>query len=168
MLLRRDLYRIITEEDEKELERVYRLALDLRCRLPAYLEEKWLICGRKYYPECHEMAHALARVAQITARDGEHAFLSSSTPPGEEHDFEATYTTILHSWNEFSVPSGRTFILDPLPVSGSSVMPVLLLAPHPAYWIPKDPLRLNALKQVEGERMQRRIANLVSAIEQIK
>ncbi|HRH55332.1 MAG TPA: hypothetical protein PK609_00480 [Candidatus Paceibacterota bacterium] len=167
MLLRRDLYRVITDEDEQEIERLFKLALDLRFRLPAYLEEVWLVAGRKYYPECHETAHAFAQIAGIEAVDGEHVVLTKTNCSSEEGDFGANYTTVLHSWNVFEVPSGQKFILDVLPVYDSSILPIVLQAPNPAYWIPKDALRVNALKQIQEPRMQHRIKNLAEAMQKV-
>ena len=164
MLLRRSVYQVITDADEREIERIYRMAFEMRLRLPAHLTETWLMGGRKYYPECHEAAHAFAEIAGIAAIDGEHAVLTKTEPTDDGIEFSAHFTSVLHSWNEFSVPSGKRFILDLLPEDHSSVFPVLLPAPNPAYWIPKDRRRTQALKEIQLPRMQHRIANLKAAM----
>ena len=164
MLLRGDLYRVVSDADIEEIERIYRLATEVRLKLPPYLEAGWLLHRKVYFPECHEVAHAFAAVTGIEAVDGVCVVLTKTEQTDDGSDFGADFAAILHSWNEFSVPGAQRFILDVLPEHGSSVLPVLLQAPHPAYLIPKDPKACEALLQIQRPRLQRKIKNLIVAM----
>lgn len=160
MLTRPDLFREATDEDEAEIELLYRLALEIRLRLPPFIQQEWPFRTDPYSPGCHQVAHAFARIAGATAIDGEHAVIVDIDPEVDGTEFKVNFATILHSWVEFETRSGLRFILDIFPDEGCPIMPLLYRAPNPAYWIPVDEERINALKVLSTEAFQTQVTTL--------
>lgn len=160
MLTRPNLFRAAELEDEAEIELMYRLALEVRLRLPPFIQQEPPFRTDPYSPGCHQVAHAFARISGATAVDGEHAVVVDIDPAVDGTDFQVNFSTILHSWIEFETKSGLRFILDIFPDEGCPVFPVLYRAPHPAYWIPVDVERVNALKVLSSESFQTQVTTL--------
>jgi len=167
MLVRPDLFRVLGPADEEEIGRIYRLALELRLRLPGFLRERRPFLPRPYSPGCHQVAHAFGRVAAIATVDGEHAIFTRIVPDPAGKEFDMDCTTMLHSWNEFSTPGGERFILDIFPDEGCAVLPVLYRSPHPAYWIPEDAERLDALRMISEGPFQTQIATMEQKMREV-
>jgi len=92
-------------------------------------------------PTCHSVAQAFAQTFGLTAVDGEYAFIDGMKfVTGEP---VCSVTTVMHSWVEFTIEDGQMFILDLFADKLSAIFPVLLRAPHPAYWVPTDCKRLD-------------------------
>lgn len=167
MLFRPDVRRLLPAEEVDFVTGMYMHALQVRVEMKAPFRAAPPLKRLFYTPGCHEVAHAFARVMRIDAVDGEYAYLSETVPDPEGKTLETVTSTILHSWNEFSTPSGARFILDVFPDERCAIFPVLYCAPNPAYWIPQDETRLNALKIIYEQPMQLQIQRLAKRIRRI-
>jgi len=102
--------------------------------------------GAKLMPTSHHVAHAYARAFGVPVVDGDKIAVTSADTINMRRVSVAVLTSP-HSWNILHLPNGQSVILDLFPGSASSLVPTLVLSPHPNYVFHSDGLVARFVKE---------------------
>lgn len=162
MLFKDRVFDLLSSQDEGVFLPHYKRLVNLRFRA----EPMNATGGSKdsvWMPHCHHVSHAYAQAFGVEVVDGEKVFIAQTKTRWFGNFISGKVLRYAHSWNLLSLPSGKRVILDLFPDETCSMLPIVVLDPHPAYTVHWDGLVHRGVQELFAKPDEQERLNILVA-----